>query len=339
MVRLNRKIAIISSGQDDPETRRIREQLRETFPDRLIAWFASLDDALEATPATIAMVVLAGASIETVERAHEATDDEALPRWAVYTWTADHTGPPDAAQDRGLSQALEQHHWRKRAIRAEGDARTTATRICHDLRSPMSCLEATFYAIHELSGSSFDDASVLAPGRESIRDLARVTDRLGLVCWASTNESKLSVLDTPSIVDLAQVRAQGHNQNAFGSLSLPATWPDVVGVPTWAEFVWIALLENAVRHAGDRPTVAVSWEERPENRFRFFVRDDGPNPPEKDRTDLFVPFHLLHSRRDVRGFGLSIVLRLVSLMGGTCGYAENAAGGANFWFELPGAKR
>jgi len=67
----------------------------------------------------------------------------------------------------------------------------------------------------------------------------------------------------------------------------------------------------------------------------FRVRDNGAGVPAGRRSQLFVPFNLLHELNAPRGLGLPIVNRLVELMGGRCFYEAPVGGGACFFFTLP----
>lgn len=340
MLRLARKIAVVGLHRGDGGNHPLAPPLRDAFPDRELIFPASIDEALAAPWSEIAMVVLDDPADDARDRALDAEDAERLARWAVVDWKEIARGRETEEIRYALREALDRHQWEKRARRSEGDARSIATRICHDLRSPLSCLEATFFAVREFVGQPVDDASIVEPGTESVRELARVTDRMGLLCWASSGESKAEPLELASILDIAQVKAQGGGARPFGSLELPQDWPeDVYGVSPWVESIWVILLENALKFAGEKPHVKVNWEERPHEQVRFSVSDDGAKAPEEGRDDLFMPFHLLHSRRDVRGLGLPILLRLATMMGGACGYTKRGERGACFWFELPRRRR
>src|SRR5208282_5819271 len=78
--------------------------------------------------------------------------------------------------------------------------------------------------------------------------------------------------------------------------------------------------------------------------LRLSVRDQGPRIPEKQATQLFVPFARLDNARESdapgTGLGLAICERLSRLMGGQIGVspAPSAHGeqeGNEFWVTIP----
>jgi signal transduction histidine kinase len=118
----------------------------------------------------------------------------------------------------------------------------------------------------------------------------------------------------------------------------PDSWPEVEGVDSWLEVIWWNFLANALQHAGESPRIEFFWRESRDGgteKFQFWISDSGPGVPAYRRDKLFQPFDSLHEPDSVQGLGLSVVRRLVELQGGDCGYEENLAGGARFFFTLP----
>ena len=118
------------------------------------------------------------------------------------------------------------------------------------------------------------------------------------------------------------------------SVSEPASWPEVVGDGVSLEAVWWNLLSNALRHSGEKPRIELGWAKEAPG-YRFWVQDYGPGVPPRSRGMLFHAFHRLHAPNAMRGLGLPIVQRLIQLLGGTCGYEPQEAGGSRFYFTLP----
>ena len=73
--------------------------------------------------------------------------------------------------------------------------------------------------------------------------------------------------------------------------------------------------------------------------IRLEVADTGPGISERHRDKLFQTFERLNTKAvsniEGSGLGLAIAARLVHLMGGQIGYADNPGGGSVFWVELP----
>ena len=117
-------------------------------------------------------------------------------------------------------------------------------------------------------------------------------------------------------------------------VSKPSEWPEIEGVPAWAEIIWWNLLMNALMHGGQKPQIELGWQER-KNSMHFWIIDNGSGVPQDRQKNLFKSFDSLHDTRDFAGLGLAIVDRLVTLQDGKCGHETPAKGGAMFYFELP----
>lgn len=92
------------------------------------------------------------------------------------------------------------------------------------------------------------------------------------------------------------------------------------------------LIDNAVRHARTRVTVAATVEGR---RVRLTVGDDGPGIAAADRARATAPGVRLDQRSDGHGFGLAIVRELAELHGGTLRLEDAAGGGLAASVTLP----
>ncbi len=103
--------------------------------------------------------------------------------------------------------------------------------------------------------------------------------------------------------------------------------------------VLINLLGNAVKFT---PAGAVEVRLRQTAGgacIRLEVADTGPGIWIEHRDKLFQTFERLNAEAvsgiEGTGLGLAIAARLVRLMGGRIGYADNPGGGSVFWVELP----
>lgn len=83
------------------------------------------------------------------------------------------------------------------------------------------------------------------------------------------------------------------------------------------------LVRNAVEHGGDEVTISVG-----DLRDGFYVADDGPGIPEKQREDIFEPGY--SGAEGGTGFGLAIVHEIVQAHGWAIEVTDGDAGGARF---------
>jgi signal transduction histidine kinase len=121
-------------------------------------------------------------------------------------------------------------------------------------------------------------------------------------------------------------------------VSIPETWPTVTGYEAWLEEVMTNYISNAIKYGGNPPKIALGFDELPDNRVKFWVKDNGKGLSESDISMLFHKFTRLNTLRiEGHGLGLSIVKRIIEKLNGEVGVeSENIPGkGSVFYFILP----
>jgi signal transduction histidine kinase len=116
--------------------------------------------------------------------------------------------------------------------------------------------------------------------------------------------------------------------------------PDLVkyGDPAMLRRVMENLVGNAWKYSGKagHTHIEVFGKPVPDGRIAICVRDNGAGFDMRLLSDLFSPFHRLHSASDFPGdgIGLATVKRIIQRHGGDVA-AEGAPGkGASFWFTV-----
>jgi signal transduction histidine kinase len=218
--------------------------------------------------------------------------------------------------------------------RLRGDLKTIATRISHDLRTPLGGIITPGEVLKEVlkekepSLVSFADSML-----DSAEEISKLLTRVSFVAKASSNPIPKRLLAMSEVVSEILQRLESLKLKKNATVTSPDSWPEVHGVATWLGTIWWNLLTNAMQHGGKSPQVEIGWVQE-QGRKRFWVRDNGCGVT--DRTlKLFQPFDSLHELNSSQGLGLSIVQRLVELQGGECGHEPQAQGGAFFFFTLP----
>jgi signal transduction histidine kinase len=226
-------------------------------------------------------------------------------------------GPDDAAEN----------------ARLRGDLLTMASRVSHDLRTPLGGIMTATEVLREIIAEKNLPVSLTQSISDSVDDLTRLIKQISLITRATAEPLPRGPVRMNEVVALALQRVESRVLKKNATVVNPGSWPQVSGVAKWLEEIWWNLLTNALQHTADNPRIELSWREE-SGRYRFQICDNGGGVPEIVQKCLFRPFNLLHKPEGGKGFGLSIVQRLVELQGGNCGY-EPRPGGSCFFFSLP----
>ena len=220
-------------------------------------------------------------------------------------------------------------------LRLRGDLLTMATRISHDLRTPLGSIVASCELLKEITAEN-DPASppLVTHVLASADEVSRLLERVSTVVKATVSGTLKESVPVGYTVSAALQRLESKILAVRASVTQPSDWPEVSGVEHWLEIIWWNFLANALQHGGEAPHIQLGWRET-DGQFQFRVDDDGDGVPPAACARLFQPFHTLHKMNSTRGLGLSIVQRLTELQGGGCGYEPLQHGGARFYFTLP----
>ena len=219
--------------------------------------------------------------------------------------------------------------------RLRGDLLTIASRVSHDLRTPLNYIFTAGEAMKEILADKDPAAVAMADSLlTSAEEMTQLIKRVSFLIRASANPPAKTRLSMAGPVSYALQRLESRILKNQATVKEPASWPEVEGVFPWLEMVWWNLLTNALTHGGEKLRIELGWQEHKGN-CRFWISDNGPGVSPQRQKTLFKSFDSLHETEDFAGLGLSIVQRLVKLQGGQCGHESPKNGGSLFYFELP----
>src|SRR5262245_37626047 len=163
--------------------------------------------------------------------------------------------------------------------RLRGDLLTIASRISHDLRTPLCGITTACEMLKEvLVENSPGDTPFLAPILGSADEVSRLLERVSFVLKASANPNPRVAVPMVRPVSAAMQRLESRIQNKNAVVTEPASWPEVTGVSRWLETIWWNLIANALQHGNDAPRIELGWREGA-GFIRFWVCDDGAGVP------------------------------------------------------------
>lgn len=141
--------------------------------------------------------------------------------------------------------------------------------------------------------------------------------------------------DMGSIIESAKERLANLIEENKAEISIPKTWPTVLGHGPWLEEVWLNYLSNAIIFGGQPSKVEIEVTKQTDGIVRFWVRDNGPGIAPEAQALLFEPFsdfQKIHLKGN--GLGLSIVQRIIKKLNGNVGVESELGKGSNFYFTL-----
>lgn len=120
------------------------------------------------------------------------------------------------------------------------------------------------------------------------------------------------------------------------AIAIPPSLPLLYCDPTLIARVFLNLLENAAKYAGERAHIAIKAQERNEELY-VEVSDDGPGVPQGQEKSVFEKFSRGNKESPVHGIGLGLAIcqAIIHLHGGEIWSENGPTGGARFCFTLP----
>ena len=320
---------------------------REAFPEAEIVEVKTVEEARRhAAGPQSDLLVLTEPEAALAAEAVQAVDASGLPQWAVVmlggnlTDLAETVPPADWNRPllaRVFRSTLLQHELLCENIRLQGDLKTVARRISHDLYTPVGCIYTSSHVLKViLSAEALPSIAVMVRNiEESSAEISQIVERVSFVLRASADPVPPTRVDMGAVVLGVLRQLDAEIQKAGATVTKAETWPEASGVPQWLHVIWWNLLHNALKHGGPAAQVRFDWSAAGDG-YRFSIADHGRGIEPAMAAGLFMPFDQLHLR-PAAGLGLSIVQRLVTLQGGQCGYERASDGSSRFYFSLPAA--
>ncbi len=220
------------------------------------------------------------------------------------------------------------------------DLNAFAHTAAHDLKGPLSNIILCSSLLKEniLEQLDQEQAELLQAIEDTAFKMNAIIDSLLLLAAVRQAPVKAEPLDMGRIVAEVKRRLARMLEEYRGEVIFPTVWPSAWGYGPWIEEVWANYISNALEYGGRPPRLELGAAVQPDNRVKFWVRDNGPGltPEEQDR--LFNVFtQLKQARLTGHGLGLSIVKRIVEKLNGQVGVESAGPGqGSLFFFTLPG---
>jgi two-component system sensor histidine kinase BaeS len=213
--------------------------------------------------------------------------------------------------------------------------------LAHEIRTPVSVLEAYFEAVED--GVKTLDAETITMLREQTRRLVRFSDDVASLAQAEESQASIAPtsVEPAALIDAAvnaaadRFAAKGVSLTSHADGELPMLWVD----PHRLGQVLVNLLDNALRHTPHGGQVAVAASAAG-GKLTITVTDDGEGIPAEHLPHVFERFYRADAARDREhggaGIGLAIAKALVEAHDGYIAASSRGPGtGATFTIRLP----
>jgi signal transduction histidine kinase len=210
--------------------------------------------------------------------------------------------------------------------------------VAHDLRGPLDSIAGIAYLLSaspaQLDPNSYE---MLQRLQDSTKSMAALIDDLLNFARASTTSVKrdradLSAMARKIAADLQSIEPTRNVD--FQIADLPPVEADTALMRIAVD----NLLRNAWKYTSHHPRACIEFGAKVLNsHVTYFVRDDGAGFDPSRVSEIFQPFHRLHSKNQFpgTGIGLATVQRILARHNGEI-WAEGAIEkGATFYFTIP----
>jgi two-component system, sensor histidine kinase ChiS len=178
---------------------------------------------------------------------------------------------------------------------------------------------------------------ITSSGEQSIEIIDSLLLLIGVI---SKEKVETQALDMHSCVASVTQEIDASKKKYYGSINVHDRLPNACGDPLWVKEVWSNYLSNALKYGGTPPSIEIGAELK-NGMVEYWVKDNGEGMTKEEVSKLFAKATRLdkHREKEGFGFGLLIVHRIVTKLGGEVGVDSEQGKGSRFWFTLPSVKK
>lgn len=237
--------------------------------------------------------------IEITVVGDELTESDLRPIAALLTLTVDRCFLLDRISE---VQAAERTEKLKDAILSS---------VSHDLRTPLTAIDAASSALHspDLQISDRERAELLASIREQCARLNRYTGDLldmGRI-QSGISRDAFEAVELSEILTVAYQQVRDDYPEVSFQRSLPAEQLLVRANALMLQQALFNLMDNAAKHAGQSASVKVTIE-AVEGHALIKIDDNGPGIPPSEHVRIFERFYSINGVGDKGGSGLGLYI-------------------------------
>ena len=212
--------------------------------------------------------------------------------------------------------------------------------VSHEIRTPLTAIRGAAETLLEGGVPEEMQQRFLSQIMSECDRLTRLANDLLTLQRAEGESMELTRINLRAVADNCALLMQGLVEERGVNLSVVGEAPDVMGNADALNQIFVNLIENASRFAGEGGHVRVEIT-CSEGHSVIAVKDDGPGFGDESPDHLFDRFYRADQSRarfkgsGNSGLGLAIVKALTEAMGGTVQAANLPGHGAVFIVAIP----
>lgn len=246
-----------------------------------------------------------------------------------------------AEQLTGLLNTFEEQvdHAVENVRKTNADLESFSKSVAHDLRNPVNEILKLAQTLLDSHGEQLDMQGrqflqvIMSSGHKSLE----IINSVRLLMVTSKEEVEVELLDMRSIVLSVKQKLEPTRKKYYASITIADTLPKACGYSPWIEEVWMNYLSNGLKYGGTPPSLEIGANLEGE-MVKYWVKDQGDGMTQAEVSQLFTETtasQLDKHRGSNTHFGLTIVHRIVTKLGGEVGVESEVKKGSRFWFTLP----
>lgn len=209
--------------------------------------------------------------------------------------------------------------------------------VSHDLKAPLRAIRNLISFINEDIDSKISDQETKDDLRLIDQRATRMSGLIdGILQYSRVGREEVEVTEFELQELITEVVSQLKPMNPKSVISIDKGFPRLLSKELFAYQILANVLSNAIKYNDKEiPLIHIGYRDLGV-RFELIVEDNGPGIPQEYREKVFGVFQTLNSRDIVEstGIGLTIVKKLIELMGGTVTIEDSELGGAKFVLNL-----
>ncbi|UOB19071.1 sensor histidine kinase [Abyssalbus ytuae] len=206
--------------------------------------------------------------------------------------------------------------------------------VSHDLKSPLSSIDAVTNWLIEDYGHQMDDTcksqfGIILNNVEKMDSLIN-----GILHYSTIDKTETNVYD----IDLHHLVKEIINIIHIPkhvTVKINGTLPTVRGDKYRLQQLFQNLLGNAVNYIDKEEGMVEIGAKSGKGFWEFYIKDNGVGIPEEYHHKIFEIFQTLNNNNKSTGIGLSIVKKILDFYGGAICLESKINEGTTFYFTLP----